>query len=414
MSKYTYLPPCDVTLALEDGPPIQAHRLILSSSSIFFRTVLKLAEGHPNPFIYLKGVNSLDLDCILDFIYSFETKVPHDQLSNFLKVAKDFCVLVLEDEQEGYNITTKLDAIDKDIKEFVFIDDSKETVQDDKFTNQTVIMKYTEEANTDVIENAHKYEGSHEDKYDMAFHNNSTNLPEYKEQSAEYFINMLTLMCIKNKEEWSCTECTSSFELKKDIMEHVENHVKGLQYPCNICGKVFITLKNIRSHIQNTHNEQKMVQKEASDFISSLYLDSSTTQCKFCNWKPKRRQYQRMTHHFLNRHKGTAEETKLRLMTQEKIYKERLGKDYSKKAESVDTLFNDMVQKASEDQWQCNVCGNIEGDRKRIEKHADTHLKAKDPSLGLFACYECDEHYNTRGELGVHWTLQHSSVLSDV
>ena len=116
---------------------------------------------------------------------------------------------------------------------------------------------------------------------------------------------------------------------------------------------------------------------------------------------------------FLRRHKGTREETKLRLMTQEKIYKERLGKDYSKKAESVDTLFDDMVQKASDDQWQCNVCGNIEEDRNRIEKHADTHLKADDPSLGLFACYECDEHYNTRGELGVHWTLQHSSVLSD-
>ena len=192
-------------------------------------------------------------------------------------------------------------------------------------------------------------------------------------------------------------------------MEHVENHVKGLQYPCNLCGKVFSTSKNIRSHITNTHKGNKMAKREPSDYVSFLYLDSLSSQCKLCSYTLKRREGRRIISHFLNRHKGTTEEAKLRVMTEEKTYKELFGHVESLKSDSFDTLFTDMVQKTTDNQWQCNVCGHINEDRIYMKQHADTHLKSEDPSSNIFTCYECDESFNSREELGVHWTLQHST-----
>ena len=39
---------CDVTLVCEDGVRIEAHKLILAASSLFFRDVLKQNQ-HPTP-----------------------------------------------------------------------------------------------------------------------------------------------------------------------------------------------------------------------------------------------------------------------------------------------------------------------------------------------------------------------------
>merc|ERR1712155_343755 len=57
----------DVTLACEDGQQMEAHKLILASSSPFFQKILRYSK-HPHPLIYLRGFQSKDFVCILDFL----------------------------------------------------------------------------------------------------------------------------------------------------------------------------------------------------------------------------------------------------------------------------------------------------------------------------------------------------------
>jgi hypothetical protein len=45
----------DVTLACEDGQQVKAHKVILSSSSLFFKNIL-LKNLHPSPLILLAGI----------------------------------------------------------------------------------------------------------------------------------------------------------------------------------------------------------------------------------------------------------------------------------------------------------------------------------------------------------------------
>ena len=64
----------DVTLACEDGQQVEAHKVILAASSPFFQNLLK-RNKHPHPLIYMRGVQSLDLVAIIDFLYFGEANV---------------------------------------------------------------------------------------------------------------------------------------------------------------------------------------------------------------------------------------------------------------------------------------------------------------------------------------------------
>ena len=77
----------DVTLACEDGKQIKAHKVVLSSFSSVFQTILK-QNPHNHPLVYLIGINHLDLEKILDFIYLGEAMVNKSALDSFMKVAE--------------------------------------------------------------------------------------------------------------------------------------------------------------------------------------------------------------------------------------------------------------------------------------------------------------------------------------
>ena len=79
----------DLTLLCGEFHQFQAHKVILSASSPFFRRVLCQNPHNNNPMIYLRGISPSDLQYILDFIYYGEVNVSQDNLNSFLAVAED-------------------------------------------------------------------------------------------------------------------------------------------------------------------------------------------------------------------------------------------------------------------------------------------------------------------------------------
>eukprot|EP00092_Neocalanus_flemingeri_P031832 GFUD01034579.1.p1 GENE.GFUD01034579.1~~GFUD01034579.1.p1 ORF type:complete len:350 (-),score=93.34 GFUD01034579.1:186-1235(-) len=70
---------------------IQAHKLILSACSPFFRSILR-QNPHQHPLLYLKGVEFTDLQAVLNFMYHGEVNVAQEELNTFLSVAEDLQV----------------------------------------------------------------------------------------------------------------------------------------------------------------------------------------------------------------------------------------------------------------------------------------------------------------------------------
>ena len=78
----------DVTLVCEAGQQMDAHKVILVSSSPFFEKILQKSK-HSHPLIYLRGFQSKDFASILDFLYFGEAKVYQEDLDSFLAIAEE-------------------------------------------------------------------------------------------------------------------------------------------------------------------------------------------------------------------------------------------------------------------------------------------------------------------------------------
>jgi len=91
----------DVTLACDDEQ-IQAHKMILSACSPFFRNILR-RNPHQHPLLYLKGVKYSDLQSVLNFMYHGEVNVAQEELNSFLSVAEDLRVKGLTQNQAEPN-----------------------------------------------------------------------------------------------------------------------------------------------------------------------------------------------------------------------------------------------------------------------------------------------------------------------
>jgi len=79
----------DVTLVCEDGQQVEAHKVILASSSPFFMNLLK-RNKHPHPLIYMRGLKSENLVALVDFIYCGEANVCQENIESFMALAKEF------------------------------------------------------------------------------------------------------------------------------------------------------------------------------------------------------------------------------------------------------------------------------------------------------------------------------------
>ena len=114
----------DVTLVCGDGQHIEAHKVVLSACSVFFRDLLRksdLLRKHPQPLLFLKGVKFSEILSILNFMYEGEVTVLQDDLNSFLKVAEELKVKGLtKQESLGLGGAVKMKTPEKKDKTEMF------------------------------------------------------------------------------------------------------------------------------------------------------------------------------------------------------------------------------------------------------------------------------------------------------
>merc|ERR1712133_124926 len=73
----------DVTLVSEDNVSFPAHKMVLSTSSNFLKTLL-VKNPHSNPLLYMYGIDCKMMSLVLDFMYKGQVEIQEDQLDKFL------------------------------------------------------------------------------------------------------------------------------------------------------------------------------------------------------------------------------------------------------------------------------------------------------------------------------------------
>jgi len=90
----------DCSIVCKDNT-FQAHRVILGACSPVFREMIRNCSHH-HPVLYLRGVRTLDLVALLDFMYHGETSLAEEDLEEFMAIAEDLKVrgLTLNEDQQ--------------------------------------------------------------------------------------------------------------------------------------------------------------------------------------------------------------------------------------------------------------------------------------------------------------------------
>jgi len=90
----------DVTLAIDEDHQYQAHKVILSASSPYFRAVLKKNPAQHPVLVMPPNVRYSDLIALLDFIYQGEVKIHQTELQEFLSLAGLLKIKGLTEDQK--------------------------------------------------------------------------------------------------------------------------------------------------------------------------------------------------------------------------------------------------------------------------------------------------------------------------
>ena len=215
----------DVTLACEDES-IKAHKVILSACSPFFKRLLK-THAHPKPLIYMRGVKSIDLVAIVDFIYQGEVNIFQEQLDSFLSLAEEF-------ELKGLNRSSEEETATEyphkyNIDHFNRVSDAVKKGN----TNERTKMKY---------------EGT-----DNSLKGALMPVQPKEKRPGSVILDPDTMATIESMLEkrvdgYSCTNCDYFSKQKTHMKEHAEKHIEGLEYPCNDCKKVYRSSHSFRNH----------------------------------------------------------------------------------------------------------------------------------------------------------------------
>ena len=140
----------DVTLACDDGKQITAHKLVLVTSSKFFRNII-LQNPHNHPLIYMRGVKHSVLQSVMDFIYLGKAEVDQGHLQTFMDLAKDLEIMGLtefkDESQELIEKHTKQEEND-----FPYENDEKIVDQETYLRAEEETTMTNDTASFEVIE----------------------------------------------------------------------------------------------------------------------------------------------------------------------------------------------------------------------------------------------------------------------
>ena len=259
----------DVTIACEDEQ-VQAHKLILSACSPFFKRVLG-KNPHQHPLLFLRGVKYREILSILDFMYCGEVNIAQEDLQSFLAVAEDLKVKGLtqnnqplgrqgqktkdQDHIELFSTCTK-----RPLEVSSASPSTKPSVSTD-----VMVESFEGEMLVDIEDPNNDHTGFGEEN-NWVIDNTKSEVLQFDENKGlkiEGSLNPEDFVCHERdpgtKKIFKCNICNDYFFNKSQATSHVEAKHLNVTYSCEFCGKEFKSKDTWKQHKRRNHTEQKVI-----------------------------------------------------------------------------------------------------------------------------------------------------------
>ena len=447
----------DVTLVGDDFKHVTAHKLVLSSSSEYFKKVFlnnkKYFQSHA--LISLEGLNQSDLNNILDYIYHGELQIYQQNLDKFLGIAKRLKLegLIGADEQKVLDtdmvypikpepkttysyLTPRVSLITEDLNVADITEDILEekvsTLDNNCVSNsETQMTKGILEKEENVItfqstedlKDADKTENILEEKV-LTLHNNCVSNSE-KETTKD----------VLEKENYVITfQSTEDLKVAEDILEE---KLLTLQNNCVSNSKQQMTKDGIEKEknvitFQSLDVLSREELNQKADASYSLDVSAGLYACHHCSktFRDKHHMNGHVDIHFDFSFPCTICDTILGSRNALRCHKKKkhpntqnesipedfiitpktktplLTESESQKAiEELDQKVEESYSKVSVGLYQCLHCSKTCKLRAHMKEHVETHFQG----FLSFPCPMCDSVLKSRSTLKSHMKRQHNS-----
>jgi len=251
----------DCTLSC--GPrQIQAHKLILSACSPFFKNILK-QNPHQNPLIYLKGVPFNELQYVLDFMYHGEVSVSQNDLNSFLSIAEELQIKGLSQNESSKKNASGIDnkRINKPFTE-------NQNQKSELSKSSTSYKQKSFSTNDEVVE-VTPFVKSEPDSYSSSQQQETNSLSLGFQTSDEIEIesgNQNQELIPNIDESYGYAEdgyAYGDFGAEANYSDHLDSEAQrgiddcvirfGNAHRCTLCGRDFTEPQNCKRHVREKH-----------------------------------------------------------------------------------------------------------------------------------------------------------------
>ena len=229
----------DVTLACEDGHQVEAHKVILASSSPFFKELLRKNQ-HTHPLIYMRALRSEDLIAIIDFLYFGEANIFQENLDSFLALAEELKLkgLTRGVDDIGKQEKLQIPPTDQNLKK-----EKSQKMRNSSFEPEKQIF---EESGTTIA--SLNETGP-----------TSADLQRLDEQISSMITKSNISAGTGKGYLATCNVCGKQGPYNS-MPRHVEaNHISGISHTCDICGTSSRSRNGLRHHKKDYHKDQSFV-----------------------------------------------------------------------------------------------------------------------------------------------------------
>ena len=246
----------DVTLVSDDQTQFKAHKIVLSACSPVFKNIID-SNPSQHPLIYLRGIQSHEVESILQFMYLGEGRIFFERMGEFIKVAQDLEIPGISDVVEikgDEKDTREKENIKREVKG---ISDGVEMGSSDK--DAVKENEEIEEALGDKTEKTEK-ETKPRTRRQRSQISNDTKSFQCPKCGAVFSNRQNMWRHIQSKHvgvKYPCNQCDYQATIQGNLQTHIQSKHEGIKYPCNHCDYQATTQSSLQQHIQSKHEGVK-------------------------------------------------------------------------------------------------------------------------------------------------------------
>ena len=373
----------DLTLVCEDQTQFRAHQSVLSVSSPVLQRIIENCPSQ-HPLIYLRGIQSQEIQAVLQFIYTGEAEVSQERMGEFIRVANDLEVKEIKD-----NMT--LPPVDDQSDEETIVENKEKEKKEN--IRYCILCEYQTHARTSLLSHIKSVHEAVRFPCDHCSYEGTT------------ASNLRSHIIAKHETEpLRCKDCDFTTRWRQALYTHKKSHdqVGGFKYPCAQCEYKATSETSLQKHIQNTHNGYNGYACDQCDFKgttkSILKEHSHTTHngplfhCDECDFK------------------GTAKASLQKHVNSNHplVY----PCDYCEYQAATKMVLHKHILCDHEDKsYKCEKCDYQTVEKKKLVNHMPKHDKQLITTLHKkYYCDQCEYQSTTRNSLKIHIESKHEGI----